>query len=76
VFKCAAADRRGDGNRAGARGRHFALSVLSYAQSPQGTTIYMRRGTLLSVRGLQDEGPASEFEIDPAPPCRADLLAP
>lgn len=52
------------------------LSVLSYAQSPQGTTTYMRRGTLLSVRGLQDEGPTIEFEIDPAPPFRADLLAP
>jgi hypothetical protein len=52
------------------------LSVLSYAQSPQGTTTYMRRGTLLSVRGLQDESPTIEFEIDTAPPFRADLLAP
>lgn len=52
------------------------LSVLSYAQSPQGTTTYMRRGTLLSVRGLQEEGPTIEFEIDTAPPFRADLLAP
>jgi hypothetical protein len=52
------------------------LSVLSYAQSPQGTTTYMRRGTLLSVRGLQEEGFSIEFEIDPTPPFRADLIAP
>jgi hypothetical protein len=52
------------------------LSVLSYAQSPQGTTTYMRRGTLLSVRGLQEEGPTIELEIDTAPPFRANLLAP
>ena len=52
------------------------LSVLSYAQSPQGTTTYMRRGTLLSVRGLQEESPSIEFEIDTMPPFRADLLAP
>jgi hypothetical protein len=52
------------------------LSILSYAQSPQGTTTYMRRGTLLSVRGLQEEGPTIEFEIDTAPPFRTDLLAP
>lgn len=52
------------------------LSVLSYAQSPQGTTTYMRRGTLLSVRGLHEESPTIEFEIDAAPPFRADLLAP
>jgi hypothetical protein len=57
--------------------KHFPdLSVLSYAQSPQGTTTYMRRGTLLSVRGLQEESPTIEFEIDTAPPFRADLLAP
>ena len=52
------------------------LSVLSYAQSPQGTTTYMRRGTLISVRGLQEESPSIEFEIDTMPPFRADLLAP
>ena len=52
------------------------LSVLSYAQSPQGTTTYMRRGTLISVRGLQEESPSIEFEIDTTPPFRADLLAP
>jgi hypothetical protein len=52
------------------------LSVLSYAQSPQGTTTYMRRGTLLSVRGLRGEGPTIELEIDTTPPFRADLLAP
>ena len=53
------------------------LSLLSYAQSPQGTTTYMRRGTLLSVRGLlQEESPTIEFEIDTSPPFRAGLLAP
>ncbi|MBI3246748.1 MAG: hypothetical protein HYZ50_09595 [Deltaproteobacteria bacterium] len=52
------------------------LSVLSYAQSPQGSTTYMRRGTLLSVRGLQEESPTIELEIDTEPPFRADLLAP
>ena len=52
------------------------LSVLSYAQSPQGTTTYMRRGTLLSVRGLQEESPTIELEIDTSPPFRADLFAP
>lgn len=52
------------------------LSVLSYAQSPQGTTTYMRRGTMLSVRGLQEESPTIELEIDTAPPFRADLLTP
>ena len=57
--------------------KHFPdLSVLPYAQSPQGTTTYMRRGTLLSVRGLQEESPTIELEIDTAPPFRADLLAP
>jgi hypothetical protein len=52
------------------------LSVLVYAQSPQGTTTYMRRGTLLSVRGLREGSPTIEFEIDTAPPFRVDLLAP
>ena len=56
--------------------QHFDLSVLSYAQSPQGRTTYMRRGALLSVRGLREEGPTIEFEIDPAPPFRADPLTP
>lgn len=56
--------------------RFPGLSVLSYAQSPQGTTTYMGRGTLLSVRGLQDESPTIEFEIDTESPFRADLLAP
>jgi hypothetical protein len=56
---------------------HFPdLSVLSYAQSPQGTTTYMRRGTLLSVRGLQEESPMIQVEIDTTPPFRVDLLAP
>lgn len=52
------------------------LSLISYARSPQGTTTYMRRGTLLSLRGLREDGPTLEFEIDPAPPFRADVLAP
>ncbi len=57
--------------------KHFPdLKVVSYAQSPQGTTTYMRRGTLLSVRGFQEESPTIEFEIDTTPPFRADLLAP
>lgn len=52
------------------------LSLISYARSPQGTTTYMRRGTLLSLRGLREDGPTLEFEIDPSTPFRADLLAP
>ena len=52
------------------------LSLISYARSPQGTTTYMRRGTLLSLRGLREEGPTLEFEIDPSAPFRVDLLAP
>lgn len=52
------------------------LNLISYARSPQGTATYMRRGTLLSLRGLREEGPTLEFEIDPSTPCRADLLAP
>jgi|GEM_PF-6782266 len=52
------------------------LSVLSYAASPQGMTTYMRRGTLLRVRDLQEEGPSIEFERDMTPPFRADLRAP
>jgi hypothetical protein len=52
------------------------LRVLSYAQSPQGTTTDMRGGTLLSVRGVQAESASIEFEIDTTPPFRADLLAP
>ena len=52
------------------------LTLVSYAQSPQGTTTYMRRGTLLSVKGLEQKSLSIEFEIDPAPPFRPDLLAP
>jgi hypothetical protein len=56
---------------------HFPqLSLMSYARSPQGTTTYMRRGTLLSLRGLREESSTVEFEIDSTPPFRADLLAP
>lgn len=52
------------------------LSLMSYARSPQGTTTYMRRGTLVSLRGMEAESPTIEFEIDSTPPFRADLLAP
>ena len=52
------------------------LNLVSYARSPQGTTTYMRRGTLLSLRGLREDGPTLEFVIDPSLPFRTDLLAP
>jgi len=52
------------------------LTLISHARSPQGTTTYMRRGTLLSLKGLEQKSPAIEFEIDSAPPFRPDLLAP
>jgi len=56
---------------------HFPeLTLVSYAQSPQGTTTYMRRGTLLSLKGLEQKSPVIKFEIDPDPPFRPDLLAP
>jgi hypothetical protein len=57
--------------------QHFPhLRLISYAQSPQGATTYMRRGTLLSLRGLREEGGTLEFEIDSSPTFRADLLVP
>lgn len=57
--------------------QHFPhLRLISYAQSPQGATTYMRRGTLLSLRGLREEGGTLEFEIDSSPVFRADLLVP
>jgi hypothetical protein len=52
------------------------LTVVSYAQSPQGTTTYMRRGTLLSVKGLEPQSPTIEFAIDSGPAFRPDLLVP
>ena len=56
---------------------HFPhLTLVSYARSPQGTTTYMRRGTLLSLRGLEQKSPSIDFEIDSTPPFRSDLLAP
>lgn len=56
---------------------HFPqLTLVSHARSPQGTTTYMRQGTLLSLKGLEQKGPSIEFEIDSAPPFRPDLLAP
>jgi hypothetical protein len=57
-------------------GQFPRLTLVSHARSPQGTTTYMRRGTLLSVEGLEQESPTLEFEIDSAPPFRPDLLAP
>jgi len=57
-------------------GQFPQLTLLSHARSPQGTTTYMRRGTLLTLKGLERESPSIEFEIDPAPPFRPDLLAP
>jgi hypothetical protein len=36
----------------------------------------MRRGTLLSLKGLEEESPTVEFEIDIAPPFRPDVLVP
>ena len=57
-------------------GQFPQLTLLSHARSPQGTTTYMRRGTLLTLKGLEPESPATEFEIDPAPPFRPDLLVP
>ena len=36
----------------------------------------MRRGSLLSVKGLQEKAPTIDFEIDGAPPFRADVLTP
>lgn len=52
------------------------LALLLHARSPQGTSTYMRRGTLLSLKGLEGSGPTVEFEIDTAPPFRPDMLAP
>jgi hypothetical protein len=52
------------------------LKLLAHARSPQGTTTYMRRGSLLSLKGLQEKTPTIEFEIDGASPFRADLLTP
>jgi hypothetical protein len=52
------------------------LTVVSYARSPQGTTTYMRRGTLVSLEGLEPQSSTLEFAIDTTPPFRPDLLAP
>jgi len=52
------------------------LALVLHARSPQGTTTYMQRGTLLSLKGLGEEIPAIEFEIDTAPSFRPDLLVP
>lgn len=57
-------------------GQFPQLTLVSHARSPQGTTTYMRRGTLLSLEGLEQKSPPIEFEIDSAPPFRPDLLAP
>jgi hypothetical protein len=56
---------------------HFPhLTLLSHARSPQGTSTYMRRGTLLSLKGLEWESQTIEFEIHIASPFRPDILAP
>ena len=56
---------------------HFPqLTLLPHAQSPQGTSTYMRRGTLLVLKGLEPASPIIEFEIDTTPPFRPDLLTP
>lgn len=52
------------------------LTLLSHARSPQGTSTYMRRGTLISLKGLEWESQTIEFEIHVALPFRPDLLAP
>jgi hypothetical protein len=57
-------------------GQFPELALLLHAQSPQGTVTYMRRGTLFSLKGIEKDGPAIEFVIDPAPPFRPDLLTP
>jgi hypothetical protein len=57
-------------------GQFPQLTVVSHARSPQGTTTYMRRGTLVSLDGLEPQSPTIQFEIDSAPPFRQDLLAP
>src|SRR5256885_11723400 len=42
---------------------HFPhLTLVSHARSPQGTTTYMRQGTLLSLKGLEQKSPSIEFE--------------
>jgi hypothetical protein len=48
-------------------GQFPRLCVTTYARSPQGTTTYMCRGTLLSLKGLRGDGGTLEFEIDTAP---------
>ena len=57
-------------------GQFPQLTVVSYARSPQGTTTYMRRGTPLSVKGLEPQSPTIEFAIDSAPAFRPGLLVP
>src|SRR5262245_12224416 len=57
-------------------GSFSQLKLVSHARNPQGTTTYMRRGSLLSVKGLQENTPTIDFEIDGAPPFRADVLTP
>lgn len=56
---------------------HFPqLTLLPHARSPQGTSTYMRRGTLLSLKGLEPTSPMIDFEIDPTPPFQPDILSP
>src|SRR5215475_11144952 len=56
---------------------HFPqLTLTTHARSPQGTTTYMRQGTLLTLRGLGQDLQTIECTIDNTPPFRSDLLAP
>ena len=56
---------------------HFpSLTLTSHAQSPQGTTTYMRQGVLLTLKGVGQDLQTVECVIDHTPPFRPDLLAP
>jgi hypothetical protein len=56
---------------------HFPdLTLTTHAQSPQGTTTYMRQGVLLTLKGVGQDRQTIECAIDHTPPFRPDLLAP
>jgi hypothetical protein len=52
------------------------LTLTPHARSPQGTTTYMRQGTLLTLKGVGLDQQTIEWAIDTSPPFRPDLLAP
>ncbi|HXG18701.1 MAG TPA: hypothetical protein VNN62_06445 [Methylomirabilota bacterium] len=52
------------------------LTLLTHARSPQGTTTYMRRGALLTLKGVGQDHQTIEFAIDARPAFRPDLLTP